>query len=248
MESKSTMAYVDSRIENALNNGDKREWLRLIRQLAAAKKFLPLNDADFEKTRAAVFENFEPYMGVHEEIPAMIGANAAMVTVSYVTLESSVVGIFRYEDRFSRVLLITSAGLAITAMGMSSLAVLAAADFVPAAAPACLLFAKYLNLAGHKRGETSESELLGLEDPEARRPSAAVSIWRFFKRRYRKLRNRQNDETSEQEKVVCDRPIREIEMSADEPRTISACPNQIIEITEGDPKVILGPITDLITL
>lgn len=246
MESKSTLAYVDSRIENALNNGDSREWLRLIRQLATAKKFLPLNDADFNKARAAVFENFEPFMGVHDEIPAMIGANTAMMTVSYVTLESSVVGVFRYEDQFSRVLLITSAGLALSAIGMSSLAVLAAADFVPAAAPACLLFAKYLNLAGHKRGEAAESELLGLENPEDRRPSAVVSIWRFFKRRYRKLRNRQKEETSNQENVVCDRPIREIEMSADEPRTISACPG--IEITEGDPKVILGPIADLITL
>ena len=248
MGEKSTMAYIDVRIEQALNEGNRQEWLRLIRQLAAAKKFLPLNDAEFEKTRAAVFENFEPYMGVREDLPAMIGANAGMVTVSYVTFQSSVVGVFRFEDGLSRVLLITSAGLALTAMGMSSLAVLAAADFVPAAAPACLLFAKYLNLAGRKRGEFAENELLGLENPEEGRPGIAVKFWRFLKRRYRKWRNRENEENSNQEKGVCDRPIREIEMSADEPSTVSDCPNPIIEITEGDPKVILGPIVDLITL
>ena len=162
----------------------------------------------------------------------MIAANRAMVTVSY--LESSVVAILRFEYKLSRVLLVTSSALA--AMAMSSPAVLGAADFVPGAAPACLVSAKYLNLAARKRGESAENELLGLENPEEGRPGIVVTLWRRIKRRYKKIRNRD------------ERPDREVEMTSDEPKTICDRSDPSIEITEGDLKVILGPITDLITL
>ena len=159
----------------------------------------------------------------------MIAANRGMVTVSY--LESSVVAILRFEYKLSRVLLVTSSALA--AMAMSSPAVLGAADFVPGAAPACLISAKYLNLAARKRGESAENELLGLENPEEGRPGIVVALWRRIKRRYKKIRNRDD---------------REVEMTPDEPKTICDRSDPSIEITEDDLKVILGPITDLITL
>ena len=91
-------------------------------------------------------------------------------------------------------------------------------------------------MEARKRGEYAENELLGLENPEEGIPGIVVTLWRRIKLRYKKIRNRD------------DRPDREVEMTSDEPKTICDRSDPSIEITEGDLKVILGPITDLITL